>query len=324
MGVENVKELRKNLKWPFDEPFYIPPEVYENYKELSEFGEALENNWNIKLDEYFIKYPNMKELWQEMFEPKNYDINKILRSDSLIQSVKGSMSTREISGLILNAICDSIKNLIGGAADLAPSVKTYMKNKGDFSKTNSKGRNIHFGIRELAMAGISNGILLHGGLRTYVATFLVFSDYMKPMIRLSSLMSIPSIYIFTHDSIAVGEDGPTHEPIEQLTMLRSIPNITVFRPADFNETIVAWSIALNSQNKPTAIILSRQSLPSLQCTSGEARYGAYIAYKETSNELDGIIIATGSELSLAIDAAKKLNAMKINVRVVSMPSMELF
>lgn len=216
-------------------------------------------------------------------------------------------------------------NLIGGSADLAPSNKTHMEGEGDFSKFNYAGRNLHFGVRELAMAAIANGLMLHGGLRAYVATFFVFSDYTKPMVRLAALMGLPVTYVFTHDSIGVGEDGPTHEPIEQMAMLRALPNINVFRPADATETAAGWYLAVTSTKTPTALVLTRQNLPQLPGSSKDALKGAYVVSeaKDPAN-MAGILIGTGSEVSLAIEAQEELAKSGIDVRVVSMPCMDLF
>ena len=226
---------------------------------------------------------------------------------------------------MLEYIKDLVPQLIGGSADLAPSNKTEMKGEGDFSKENYAGRNLHFGVRELAMAAIANGIALHGGLRPYVATFFVFSDYMKPMVRLAALMKIPTTYVLTHDSIGVGEDGPTHEPVEQLAMWRALPNVNVFRPADVTETEAGWYLALTSKETPTLLVLTRQGLPQLAGSSKEALKGAYIVSEaKDKDNLDGILIATGSEVALAIEAQAELAAQGRSIRVVSMPCMDLF
>lgn len=233
-------------------------------------------------------------------------------------------STRNTSGEILNLFNQSIFNLIGGSADVAHSVMTGLKNDTNFSPINRIGRNINFGIREFGMAAIQNGMLLHGGLRTYAGCFLVFADYMKNGIRMAALSELPAIYLFSHDSIAVGEDGPTHQPIEQCAMLRSIPNVDVYRPCDARETASSWKLSLLSKKTPSALILSRQALPSVEGTSYEGvEKGAYIVSKEVKNA-DFVIIATGSEVSLALEAQKKLRELKIDTRVVSMPSMERF
>ena len=225
---------------------------------------------------------------------------------------------------MINRLKDILPNLIGGAADLAPSTKTYMKGEGDFSSTNRAGRNLHFGVRELAMAAIANGIALHGGLRPYVSTFFVFSDYVKPMARLSALMKLPVTYVFTHDSIGVGEDGPTHEPIEQLAMLRAMPNFNVFRPADATETAAAWYYAATATSTPTALVLSRQNLPQLKGASRLTLRGGYILQDSEKEVPDAILIASGSEVQLAVAAKAALAEEGIDVRVVSMPSMDVF
>ena len=232
-------------------------------------------------------------------------------------------ASRAISGRLINYIKDVLPNLFGGSADLAPSNKTNMKDAGDFSKEDRSGRNLHFGVRELAMAAIGNGIMLHGGLRAYVATFFVFSDYCKPMARLSALMGVPLTYVFTHDSIGVGEDGPTHEPIEQMAALRAMPNFHVFRPCDATETEAAWYSAVTSEHTPTALVLTRQNLEPMAGSSREALKGGYIIDDcEGTPEL--ILIASGSEVALAVHAKETLAAEGQKVRVVSMPCMDLF
>ena len=233
-------------------------------------------------------------------------------------------ATRNISGKIINKIKNYLPGFIGGSADLAPSNKTNMSEMGDFSAQNYAGRNLHFGVRELAMAAIGNGMVLHGGLRPYVSTFFVFSDYVKPMARLSSLMGVPLTYVLTHDSIGVGEDGPTHEPIEQLAMLRSLPNFTVYRPADTMETAAAWYYAITSKKTPTALVLTRQNLPQLAGTSKEALKGGYVVDAGKKEVPDLILMASGSEVQLAVEAKAELEKDGVDVRVVSMPSMDVF
>jgi transketolase len=234
-------------------------------------------------------------------------------------------ATRSVSGRILNEVKDKLPALMGGSADLAPSNKTALSGAGEFSAADYAGRNVHFGVRELGMTAIGNGLLLHGGVRAYVATFFVFADYMKPMLRLSALMGLPLAAVLTHDSIGVGEDGPTHQPVEQLAMLRATPNLRVFRPADEVETRAAWFSALTSKTAPTVIVLSRQNLPPLARSSGRgALSGGYILEKE-SGKLDAILIATGSEVQLAVAAKAELEKKGFSgVRVVSMPCVELF
>lgn len=321
LGEENVLELRKTLNWEYDEPFYVPNEVYENCKQIIELKVKKQEEYEKKKAEYFVKYPEMKELWDEYFNP-NYE--KLIKDDTLWIADEKDKATRASSGDILNKLKDKVKNLIGGSADLAPSNKTEMKGMGDFSACNYQGKNIHFGVREIAMAGIANGIAIYGGLKVFVSTFFVFSDFLKPMARLSALMKLPVTYIFTHDSIGVGEDGPTHEPIEHLATFRSMPNFVTFRPADTKETIAAWKYILTHDSTPVALVLSRQNLPQVENTSDEAIKGAYIVEKETKAEPDLIIVASGSELSLAIEGRKALLKEGIDARVVSMPSMELY
>jgi len=234
------------------------------------------------------------------------------------------MATRASSGEVINRLAKVIPNLIGGSADLAPSNKTEMKGRGDFSAEDRTGSNLHFGIREHAMAAMANGMVLHGGLRVFVATFFVFSDYMKPSMRLSALMKLPVIYVLTHDSIGVGEDGPTHQPIEQLASLRSIPNFTVFRPADSKETAAGWYAALTRKDGPTALVLTRQNLPLYEETGKDALKGAYILVDSEKDTPDIILMASGSEVKLVYEAGKILKEKGIDARVVSVPSWELF
>ena len=322
LGDENVCDLRKTLNWQYNEPFFIPDDVYENCAGFLDEKINLMNKKEALLEEYFKKFPEMKALFDEYF---NFDTDKILNDETIWAYDDKDKATRSSSGEILNKLKDKMKNLFGGSADLAPSNKTELKGLGDFSKENPKGQNIHFGVREISMAGIANGIALYGGLRTFVSTFFVFSDYLKPMARLSALMKLPVTYIFTHDSIGVGEDGPTHEPVEHIAMFRSMPNFVTFRPADSKETIAGWKYAISSKEKPTALILSRQNLAQLKNTNvNNALLGAYIVEKETKQTPDLIMIATGSELSLAINTRKELLKENIDARVVSMPSMELF
>lgn len=322
LGVENIKELRKTLNWTYEEPFYIPEEVYENFKGIVDKNIDIENKWNEMFKEYSIRYPELKKQW-DIYHNKEAASQFLEDEDFWAKELKDD-ATRNISGRVLNYIKDKLPNLIGGSADLGPSNKTLMSGEKSFSKDNYEGRNLHFGVRELAMTAIANGIWLHGGLTPYVSTFFVFVDYMKPMIRLSSIMGIPLIMVLTHDSIGVGEDGATHEPIEQLAMLRSLPNMNVIRPSDATETQAAWYLALTSKSTPTALILSRQSLPKLENTSKEALKGGYILEREKGNQIDGILIATGSELHLAVEVKAKLENEGINVRVVSMPCIEIF
>ncbi|XOQ25573.1 MAG: transketolase [Mitsuokella multacida] len=324
LGEENVKALKENLGWPEpDKSFNIPQDVYDHYAELAKKGEAAEEAWNKMFAEYCEKFPEDKARWEKYHTAVNAEA--LYNNDEFWAYEDKAVATRNLSGKMINRLKDIMPNLIGGSADLAPSNKTHMEGEGDFCKTNYAGRNLRFGVRELAMAAIANGLTLHGGLRAYVATFFVFSDYAKPMIRLAALMGIPVTYVFTHDSIGVGEDGPTHEPIEQLAMLRSLPNINVFRPADATETAAGWYLAATATKTPTALVLTRQALPQLPGSSKEALKGAYVVSEAHDAEnMDGILIATGSEVSLAIEAQKELGKSGLDVRVVSMPCMDLF
>lgn len=322
LGIDNVKALRDNLGWEDEESFVIPQDVYDNYREIAKNNAQVEEEWNQLFAAYCKDYPEMKQLWDQYYDK---DAAKKLEDDEDFWKIpEKAEATRNLSGVLINKFKEVLPNVIGGAADLAPSTKTYMKDEGDFSKNNYSGRNLHFGVRELAMAAIGNGITLHGGLRSFVSTFFVFSDYVKPMARLSSLMGLPLTYVLTHDSIGVGEDGPTHEPIEQLAMFRAMPNFNVFRPADATETAAGWYFALSNNSAPTALVLSRQNLAQLPGSSKEALKGGYIVDDSTKEVPDAILLASGSEVELAVNAKKELTKEGIDVRVVSMPCMELF
>lgn len=322
LGADNVTALKENLGWPSQEPFYVPDEVYANYKEKAKKGAAAEEAWNKLFAEYCEAYPEMKKLWDEYFDENAAE--KVLDDENFWSYEDKPQATRNLSGVQLNKLKNMLPNLMGGSADLAPSTKTYMSDMGDFSKDNYAGRNMHFGVRELAMTAIGNGMMLHGGLHAFVSTFFVFSDYVKPMARLSAIMGVPLTFVLTHDSIGVGEDGPTHEPIEQLAMLRSLPNFTVYRPCDATETAAAWAYAVTSKKTPTALVLTRQNLPQMAGSSKEALKGAYVIADSAKNVPDAILIASGSEVSLAVDAKAELIKDGIDVRVVSMPSMDVF
>lgn len=322
LGVDNVAALKENIGWPCKGDFEVPQEVYDHYKELSANMAKAEDKWNELFAAYVEKYPEMKELWDNYFE--GYDMSDLFNSDEYWAKGDKAEATRNTSGAILNMIKKAMPNLIGGSADLAPSNKTNMKDAGDFSKDNYAGSNLHFGVREQAMAAIGNGLMLHGGLKAFVATFFVFSDYVKPMARLTALMKLPLTYVFTHDSIGVGEDGPTHEPIEQLAAFRSLPGFTVFRPCDRTETAAAWMYAVENECGPTGLVLTRQNLPQMEGSSKDALKGGYVIADSQKEVPDAIIIASGSEVSLAVNAKEELKKDGIDVRVVSMPSMELF
>ena len=322
LGVDNVAALKENINWPCKGDFEVPKEVYDHYKELADNMAKAEDKWNELFAAYVEKYPEMKELWDNYFD--GYDMSDLFNSDEYWAKGDKPEATRSTSGTILNMIKKAMPNLIGGSADLAPSNKTNMKDAGDFSKDNYAGTNLHFGVREQAMAAIGNGLALHGGLKAFVATFFVFSDYVKPMARLSALMKLPLTYVFTHDSIGVGEDGPTHEPIEQLAAFRSLPDFTVFRPCDRTETAAAWMYAVENECGPTGLVLTRQNLPQMEGSSKDALKGGYVIAESEKAVPDAIIIASGSEVSLAVNAKEELKKSGIDVRVVRMPSMELF
>lgn len=321
LGEENLKITREFLKWGHEEEFFVPEEVREYMKEKVEELSKEEEEWNKLKEEYNNKYPELAKEWELWFSGK---IEKDLLNDEDFWKFEKKTATRAASGDVINRLAAVVPNLIGGSADLAPSNKTYMKDKGDFSKEDRKGANLHFGVREHAMAAIANGMYLHGGLKVFVSTFFVFSDYMKPSMRLSALMNLPITYVLTHDSIGVGEDGPTHEPIEQLASLRSIPNMTVFRPADAKETAAAWYYAITKEDGPVSLVLSRQNLPLYNETGKDALKGAYILKDTEDKKPDIILMATGSEVELIYEGAKILEEKGIKVRVVSMPSLEVF
>ena len=322
LGEENVKAMKETLEWPSQEPFYVPEEVYAHYKALAEAKQPAEDAWKKLFDEYCAKFPEMAELWARYHSDEDV---KALREDAgFFAKAEKAEATRASSGVVINYMKDKLPNLFGGSADLGPSNKTEMKGEDYFSAETPAGKNIHFGVREMAMAGIANGMLLHGGLRTFVATFFVFSDYLKPMARLAALMKIPQIFVLTHDSIGVGEDGPTHEPIEQLAMLRSIPNFDVIRPCDRTETEGAWLMALEAKDRPTALVLTRQNLEQLPGADAQkVEKGAYII-DDCEGTPEVILIATGSEVAIAVKAKAELDAQGKKVRVVSMPNMEAF
>ena len=321
LGSEALAALKSGFGFNPEESFKVDADVYENFNKINEKNAKIEEEWNKLFKEYASKYPEDAKKWDNYYSEINASL---IDSDEFWAWDDAPAATRNISGSIINRLKDIFPNLIGGSADLSPSNKTVMNGEGYISKDDYSGRNIHFGVREFAMTAITNGILLHGGLRAYCATFFVFSDYTKPMARLSALMNIPTIFVFTHDSIGVGEDGPTHEPIEQLAMLRSLPNFNTFRPADARETIAAWYAAMVSKSTPTAIVLTRQNLPQLDGSGKKALKGAYIIKEASKSTPDMILIASGSEVSLAVEAAKELDKDNISTRVVSMPCMDVF
>jgi len=322
LGAEEATLTKKNLGWPTDKSFVVPDEVLEHMRSATELGDMLEQEWNERFEAYRREHPEPAREWLRVMNAElpngwaeslpTFDAGKII-------------ATRSASGQVLEALAPVVPELIGGSADLAPSNQTFIKGYDSVRRGDFSGRNIHFGVREHGMGAIMNGMARHGGVIPYGGTFLVFSDYMRPSIRLAALMRLPVVYVFTHDSLGVGEDGPTHQPVEQLAALRAIPGLTVIRPADANETVQAWKVALE-RRRPTALVLSRQGLPVidreiLAPADGLAR-GAYVLADEPGAELT--LIATGSEVALALDAHNKLAGDGIKTRVVDMPSWELF
>ena len=326
LGEEEIKLTKRALGWPLEPAFYIPDEALGHFREALQQGRAWEAQWQAQFDAYAAAHPELAAEWRTVMNgrlPEGW-ADKI----PTFTPGGGSMATREASGKVLNAIAPHLPTLIGGSADLTPSNNTYLKGYGDFQRDNVGARNLHFGVREHAMGSILNGMALHGGVIPYGGTFLIFSDYMRPAIRLAALSHIHVIYVFTHDSIGLGEDGPTHEPIEHLASLRAMPNLTVIRPADANETAVAWRVALEHRGGPVALALTRQKLPVLDRTTLASadllRRGAYVLTDASNGQPDIILIATGSEVQLALEARQRLAARGIGARVVSMPSWELF
>ncbi|MCP3027828.1 transketolase [Halobacillus sp. A5] len=328
LGEKEAVAAKEFYKWGYNEPFHVPQEVYQDFKDKVQYnGRQQEQLWNELYQQYQEAYP---ELASELETAMNGLLPDGWEKElPKYKPGKDQVATRAASGEVINALSKKIPYFFGGSADLAGSNKTAVKGEDDFSRENYAGRNIWFGVREFAMAAAMNGMALHGGLRTYAGTFFVFSDYLRPALRLSAIMNLPVNYVFTHDSVAVGEDGPTHEPVEQLASLRAMPNLSVIRPADGNETSAAWRIALESYTTPHALILTRQGLPTLEGTSEKAydgvKRGAYILSDSEKSTPDGILLATGSEVQLAIRAKEELKVSKgCDLRVVSIPSFDRF
>ena len=322
LGEEETALFRKEIGWNY-EPFEIPEEVYADFKvNVADRGETANNEWEKLYNEYKEKFPELAAELEEVLSRE--DIKHLSKESFSFKNVGEVQATRNSSQDAINSIAKVLPTFFGGSADLSHSNMTFIKGEGLQDDAHRTERNIQFGVREFAMATVLNGMMLHGGVRVFGGTFFVFSDYLKAALRLSALQNLPVTYVFTHDSIAVGEDGPTHEPIEHLASLRTIPNTYVFRPADATETQAAWYLAQNVNDKPTSIVLTRQNLPVLENSSFEkVAKGAYVVY-ETSSDFDTILIATGSEVALAISVAQELEREVMKVRVVSMPSIELF
>jgi transketolase len=324
LGDDEIKLVRKKLKWKH-EPFEIPEELMDSWREIGGKGEKLEEKWNNILGK---KNTKIKEEYERLIKGElPVDLDKILGDEKLkFFQTKPKMATRQCSSSVINSISDALPELIGGSADLSGSNNTKTEGSKVITSKNFSGNYIHYGVREHAMAGVMNGLALYGCLIPFGGTFLIFSDYLKPSMRLSALMKLRVIYIFSHDSIGLGEDGPTHQPIEQLEHLRSIPNLNVFRPADINETLECWEIALKSKSNPSAIALSRQKLPYVsEHSAGEnmCSKGAYVL-KKTSDNADISLIASGSEVEIALEAQEKLKGLSINSKVISVPCYDLF
>ncbi|MDP7410018.1 MAG: transketolase [Dehalococcoidales bacterium] len=325
LGLEEVLLTRQKVGWSY-EPFTVPAEALAHFRRTRESGHRWQHEWQEKLGAYLKAYPKEARQLEEDLNgnlPEGWD-------SGLADLFKGQdkpIATRNASGRVMNVIANKVHSFLGGSADLAPSTKTNLKDQGDFSPADYRGRNMHFGVREHAMGSISSGMALHGGLIPYTGTFLVFYDYMRSPVRLAAMMGIRVIYIFTHDSIGLGQDGPTHQPIEQLIGLRSVPNLVTIRPADATETAEAWKIALGRRNGPTALILSRQNLPVLDrnkfAPADGVSLGGYVLW-EAATIPDVILIGTGSEVHIVLEAGKRLQAQGVGTRVVSLPSWELY
>lgn len=327
LGEENVRAAKETLGWPQEPTFYVPDDVLAHMRQAVERGQAMEQEWERRMEAYAQVYPEEAAQLQAQLRgelPNGWDEDLA----DLFPPGTAPMATRNASGQVLNALAQRVHALTGGSADLAPSTKTILLGYGDFGWDEYCGHNMHFGVREHAMGAIAGGMALHGGVIPYTATFLTFSDYMRPPMRLAALMGIRVIYVFTHDSIGLGEDGPTHQPIEHLMNLRAVPNLTVIRPADATETAEAWRAALLNADGPTALIFTRQKLPVLDRTelpsAENLQRGGYVLWQSADGTPDVILIGTGSEVHIALEAGKKLADEGVGVRVVSLPSWELF
>ncbi|CAH0120410.1 MULTISPECIES: transketolase [unclassified Paenibacillus] len=326
LGTEEAKLTKEAYNWTYEEDFYVPQEVRDHFAAVKQKGIAAYNAWNEQFTAYKASYPELAKQFEQAVSaelPANWDADlpKYTSEDK-------PLSTRVASGNALNGLAKNVPSLVGGSADLESSTMTHLKGLPVFHPENYAGRNIYYGVREFGMAAAMNGIMLHGGLKVYGGTFFVFTDYLRPAVRLAALMNLPVVYVLTHDSIAVGEDGPTHEPIEQLASIRIIPNLTVIRPADANETSAAWAYSLQNRRNPVALVLTRQNLPVLDNTAEMAREGvtrgAYVVSDAANGKPQAQIIATGSEVQLAVQAQKALAEQGVQVRVISMPSWDLF
>ncbi|MEJ2677645.1 MAG: transketolase, partial [Gemmatimonadota bacterium] len=325
LGTDEARLAKENLGWPLEPTFHIPDEALDHFRKALERGAHSQEEWNQRFDTYSEEYPRLAA---ELRRVESGELPSAWEKDlPTFNEDDGPLATRNVNGAVLNGVARQMSELVGGAADLAPSTKTLITHGGDFSARQPAGRNMHFGVREHAMGAILNGMALHGGLRPFGATFLIFSDYMRPPMRLAAMNGLPVLYVFTHDSIGLGEDGPTHQPVEQLVGLRSVPGLTVFRPADANEAVESWRAAISRRDGPSAMIGTRQKLPVLApgdypgLRQGVARGGYVLA---DSLDPDVVLLATGSEVHLALAARKLLEEADVRARVVSMPSVEVF
>lgn len=325
-GKEELAKAKENVDWPVEPMFYIPEEILEHFRTRLETGRKAQDKWVKAYENYKEAFPELAVEFERRLDgklPKGWE-----KSLPIFPASEKGLASREASGKVINAISAVLPELMGGSADLASSVKTWMDKVPAFSPEVPEGRNMHFGVREIAMGAIGNGLLVHGGIIPYVATFLVFSDYARGSLRVASLSKMGVVWVLTHNSIAVGEDGPTHQPIEHVMSLRIIPELVVLRPGDANEVVKSWKYAIEHRDRPVALILSRQNLPTFDRTvckpaKGVSR-GAYVLYETEVGTPDIILMATGSELSLAVDAGRKLEKQGRKVRIVSFPSWELF
>ncbi|MDO8491504.1 MAG: transketolase [Dehalococcoidia bacterium] len=326
LGAEEVRLTRQNLGWPHDEPFTAPQEALDHFREAKERGSRYEREWLALREAYRKTYPTFsRQLDQDLSGDLPAEWDQGLHD--LFKAQTKPIATREASGRVMNVIVNKVHSFIGGSADLAPSTKTNLKDYGNYGFDEYSGHNMHFGVREHAMGAIAGGMALHGGIIPYTGTFLIFYDYMRPPVRLAAMMRVRVIYIFTHDSVGLGEDGPTHQPIEHLIGLRAVPNLVDIRPADATETAEAWKIALERRDGPTALILTRQSVPVLDrstlAPASGVRRGGYVLW-QASPSPDIILIGSGSEVHLALEAGRKLQGEGVSARVVSLPSWALF
>ena len=319
LGIDNLRDARRFLSHP-EEEFQVGSDVSAHMEELIAEGAKAEEEWNALFADYKKAHPELAKEWEAW---QNNELPDFW-NDEAFWKLEKEQATRQSSYDMINYIAKSMPNLIGGSADLSPSTKTFMEERKSFNAKDYSGSNLHFGVREHAMAAIANGMKVYGGLHVYCATFFVFSDYMKNSMRLSALMNLPVTYVLTHDSIGVGEDGPTHQPVEHLAMLRSMPNMVTFRPADSKETAAAWYYAVTNETNPTSLVLTRQNLPVLKKSGKEALKGAYVVSDILPQDADVIMIATGSEVQLILEASAKLEEEGIKAAAISMPSMDLF